>query len=143
MLDLCSFIFNFIGTGLTVIIYELIHFDQNKEARIYLLWIIFLSTLITMPVAVVRNSARINWCLSKGYVFTSFLDARGELLVELFIIALAPLPFLDGETLYFSNDFVDGEVLIPSRSIRSTTMSMSCSVSARPFASSSTSERSY
>jgi hypothetical protein len=48
-------VFNFIGTGLTVITLEMIHYDKEPEARIVILWVIFISNLILIGLAVVRN----------------------------------------------------------------------------------------
>lgn len=39
-----------------------------------------------------------------------FFYERIELIFDVIIIALAPLPFLDEELFYFSNDFVEGDV---------------------------------
>ncbi|CAD8083034.1 unnamed protein product [Paramecium sonneborni] len=110
MMDLSFFVFNLIGTGLTVITLELIHYDELPEARRVILWVIFISNLILMGLAVVRNQVKLKWRESKGDVFSGFTKEHVELLMEIIIIAASPLPFLDDINFYFSNDFVDGDV---------------------------------
>jgi hypothetical protein len=44
-------------------------------------------------------------------MYHGFFNERIELIMEIIIIAASPLPFLNNISFYFSNDFVDGEVL--------------------------------
>ncbi|CAK74124.1 unnamed protein product (macronuclear) [Paramecium tetraurelia] len=110
MMDLSFFVFNFIGTGLTVITLELIHYDEQPEARLVILWVIFISNIIMMGLAVIRNQVKLKWRESKGDVYSGFTKEHVELLMEIIIIAASPLPFLDSISFYFTNDFVDGDV---------------------------------
>ncbi|CAD8053127.1 unnamed protein product [Paramecium primaurelia] len=110
MMDLSFFVFNFIGTGLTVITLELIHYDELPEARLVILWVIFISNLILMGLAVIRNQVKLKWRESKGDVYSGFTKEHVELLMEIIIITASPLPFLDDISFYFTNDFVDGDV---------------------------------
>ncbi|CAD8186106.1 unnamed protein product [Paramecium octaurelia] len=110
MMDLSFFVFNLIGTGLTVITLELIHYDQEPEARKVLLWVIFISNLILMGLVVVRNAAKLKWRESKGDMYGGFSKESLGISLEILIIAASPLPFLDDYSFQFENDFVEGEV---------------------------------
>ncbi|CAK83001.1 unnamed protein product (macronuclear) [Paramecium tetraurelia] len=110
MMDLSFFVFNLIGTGLTVITLELIHYDQEREARKVMLWVIFISNLILMGIVVVRNAAKLKWRESKGDMYSGFSIEPLETSLEILIIAASPLPFLDDYSFQFENDFVEGEV---------------------------------
>ncbi|CAD8079098.1 unnamed protein product [Paramecium primaurelia] len=110
MMDLSFFVFNLIGTGLTVITLELIHYDQEPEARMVILWVIFISNLILMGLVVIRNAAKLKWRESKGDMYSGFNVEPLAISLEILIIAASPLPFLDDYSFQFANDFVEGEV---------------------------------
>lgn len=95
MMDLSFFVFNLIGTGLTVITLELIHYDQEPEARMVILWVIFISNLILMGLVVIRNAAKLKWRESKGDMYSGFNVEPLAISLEILIIAASPLPFLD------------------------------------------------
>lgn len=64
-----------------------------------------------MGLAVIRNEVKLKWRESRGDMFNGFTKEHIELIMEIIIIAASPLPFLDDISFYFSNDFVDGEVM--------------------------------
>jgi len=63
-------------------------------------------------VAVFRSEAKIQWRESKGHLIGAFFFERIELFVEIIVLAAAPLPFLDGIDFYFSNAYIEEDVLI-------------------------------
>ena len=97
------------GTGLTVLVYELVHYDLEPDIRLILLWMIFVSSVINIFLGFVRMQAKMNWKNKKGHVTDEFYFEKVEFTLEIVILMCCPMPWFENYKIYFFNSMVDAE----------------------------------
>jgi Ion channel. len=98
MVELGTFIMSLIGIGLSVLQYEIEFEQMNRKWSLFLLWIIFISSILLVAMTFIRYLLRLEFRKRRNAIpETSTIWSTGEwpyMLAECILVFVHPSPFL-------------------------------------------------